>query len=512
VVKSYTYGNGLVELNTFNFDGELDTLTVKNGTVNVINRTHQRTDGQNITGIIDNMTAGNSATFAAENAGKLQNADGPWGSRTFYYDGVGNRVTELATIGTVSTNDAYSYPVGSNRLVQITRGTSTRATMTYDVGGNLLTDMRLGLKKTYTYNQRNRMATMGDGTTSYAYTYNGREQLAIRQKTTAPVVTTHFVHDIFGNVIAETSGTAAGTKREYIWLPETEIAPTREAMAQVDRPLAVVDGVGTTGVVVWNVSVDHLNRPVLMTNSAKVTQWQAVWQPWGGAHSITGPAGTAANDYRLPGQWYQLESGLHYNWHRQYDPTIGRYTQPDPLGFVDGPSVYGYAGGKPTAGVDPDGRYLPWTHFDMTFISAWSVGFSFSESLKLARSSVMADFEPGSQSDAMAHSHAMRRPGEWPHQAKKRYEDYIEELVRSCKLRNLGFAAHAVQDSTSSPHDGFQENIKPWVTVEGTVHSAGHVIQDAIVHPLFTPVKYIKSIILTRELLKRCTCRTLRYL
>jgi YD repeat-containing protein len=96
VVTSYTYGNGLAELNTFNFDGELDTLTVKNGTVNVINRTHQRTDGQNITGIVDNMTAGNSATFAAENAGKLQNADGPWGSRTFYYDGVGNRRLEPA--------------------------------------------------------------------------------------------------------------------------------------------------------------------------------------------------------------------------------------------------------------------------------------------------------------------------------------------------------------------------------------------------------------------------------
>jgi hypothetical protein len=125
----------------------------------------------------------------------------------------------------------------------------------------------------------------------------------------APLGTTHFVHDIFGNVIAETSGTAAGTKREYIWLPETEIAPTRESMSQVDRPLAVVNGVGTTGIAVWNVSVDHLNRPVLMTSSAKVTQWQAVWQPWGGAHSITGPAGTAANDYRLPGQWFQLESG-----------------------------------------------------------------------------------------------------------------------------------------------------------------------------------------------------------
>jgi RHS repeat-associated protein len=137
-------------------------------------------------------------------------------------------------------------------------------------------------------------------------------------------------------------------------MPETEIAPTREAMSQVDRPLAVVNGVGTTGVAVWNVSVDHLNRPVLMTNATKVAMWTAVWQPWGGAHSITG---TATLDTRFPGQWYQSETGLHYNWHRSYDPTVGRYTQPDPLGFVDGPSVYGYAGGRPQSLTDFLGLY-----------------------------------------------------------------------------------------------------------------------------------------------------------
>jgi RHS repeat-associated protein len=50
------------------------------------------------------------------------------------------------------------------------------------------------------------------------------------------------------------------------------------------------------------------------------------------------------------------ETGLHYNWHRSYDPTLGRYTQPDPLGFVDGPSVYAYAGGLPQGKIDFDGR------------------------------------------------------------------------------------------------------------------------------------------------------------
>jgi hypothetical protein len=50
-------------------------------------------------------------------------------------------------------------------------------------------------------------------------------------------------------------------------------------------------------------------------------------------------------------------NGLHYNWYRSYD--LGRYTQPDPHGFVDGPSVYGYAGGSPEVYVDNDGRIIP---------------------------------------------------------------------------------------------------------------------------------------------------------
>jgi RHS repeat-associated protein len=117
----------------------------------------------------------------------------------------------------------------------------------------------------------------------------------------------------------------------------------------------VVNAVGTASVALWNVSVDHLNRPVLMTNSLKGPVWTAVWQPWGGAHSITG---TGVLDARFPGRWHQTETGLHYNWHRSYDPAVGRYTQPDPLGFVDGPSVYGYAKGQPQTLIDKDGRLV----------------------------------------------------------------------------------------------------------------------------------------------------------
>jgi RHS repeat-associated protein len=58
---------------------------------------------------------------------------------------------------------------------------------------------------------------------------------------------------------------------------------------------------------------------------------------------------------RFPGQWFQSETGLHQNWMRDYDPTTGRYMQADPLGLVDGASVYGYARQSPGRYVDPRG-------------------------------------------------------------------------------------------------------------------------------------------------------------
>jgi hypothetical protein len=81
-------------------------------------------------------------------------------------------------------------------------------------------------------------------------------------------------------VIAETLGGGAtgatGTVREYIYLYETEIAPTIGSRTVVDRPLAVVEAVNTVAPVTYWVSVDHLNRPIKMTNAAKASVWDAV--------------------------------------------------------------------------------------------------------------------------------------------------------------------------------------------------------------------------------------------
>jgi RHS repeat-associated protein len=96
-----------------------------------------------------------------------------------------------------------------------------------------------------------------------------------------------------------------------------------------------------------------LGRPTRMTNAAKATVWSASYKPWGEVQAITG---SATQNLRFPGQYFQIETGLAYNWHRSYDPVTGRYTQPDPLGFVDGPSVYAYAGNSPWMRTDRNGK------------------------------------------------------------------------------------------------------------------------------------------------------------
>lgn len=339
-LTALTYGNGLTLSKTYTQDYLISGLQVQDTSTStvVLDRSYAFGDGINLTGITDNLTPVRGETYVYTNSNRLQEGDGIWGTLTWFYDATGNRTSEVLTSGSTTTS-TYNYPGTNNKLSSITQGASTVRSFSYDGAGNISADTRGSTAYNYHYNNRNRLDQLSIGSTVTAdYVYDGLERLAIRTtQNMTPAGTTHYLYDRGGHLIAEATDTGTST-REYVWLD--------------DMPIAVVADVDTTSPNLYFVHADHLERPLKMTDASKAVVWDAVYNPFGDVNAITG---TAANNLRFPGQYFLIEAGLYYNWHRHYDPTLGRYTQPDPLKFVNGPSIYSYAKSAPQKNVDPRG-------------------------------------------------------------------------------------------------------------------------------------------------------------
>ncbi|AWV07278.1 RHS repeat-associated core domain-containing protein [Marilutibacter maris] len=267
--------------------------------------------------------------------GRSDSASAP--VETYTYDATGNR-TSLA-LGT-ATAQAYSYAADSHRLTAV--GGVARG---YDAAGNLTSVG--GTAREYGYNDAGRMSlTKEAGTLRATYKYNGRGEQVLR----ATTVSTIFVYDEAGHLLGQ-YGITGTPIQQYVWMD--------------DQPVGVISGSA-----LHYVEADHLGTPRAIIDA---TRQVAIWtldlatEPFGNTAPNVDPDGdgtTFVYDLRFPGQRYDAASGLYYNYFRDYDPVVGRYTQSDPIGLAGGMNTYGYVGGNPLMAFDLLGladQSSPWS-------------------------------------------------------------------------------------------------------------------------------------------------------
>jgi len=121
------------------------------------------------------------------------------------------------------------------------------------------------------------------------------------------------------------------------------------------EPLARIDGSGALQKIRYYHN-DLNGLPEQLTEPDGHVVWHARYQVWGNtAEEVREPYFIEEQNLRFQGQYLDRETGLHYNTFRFYDPDVGRFTTPDPIGLLGGINLYQYAP-NPVGWVDPLGR------------------------------------------------------------------------------------------------------------------------------------------------------------
>jgi len=252
----------------------------------------------------------------------------------------------------------------------------------------------------------------------------------------------------------------------------TAVATDNEGLQTTSVAVPITVGAGKA---LYFIHVDHLNTPRLIADAAQKTVWR--WdqaEPFGNNPASEDPdVDSVAFSFpqRFPGQYYDAETLLHYNYFRDYDSHIGRYVESDPIGLLSGLNTYGYVDAGPVSQVDRLGLFSWAHHVHMTQNAARRSCPKLMPGLPNLVASV--DFQTGSQLPQNAYRHAMRNgiTGESAEDAARATDSHIESELRQCTPAGLANALHAEQDKHSAPHAGSQPWFGGWVGL-------GHLFGD----------------------------------
>ncbi|WLH81954.1 DUF6531 domain-containing protein [Pseudomonas sp. FP2335] len=285
--------------------------------------------------------------------------------RQYDYDKSGNLNRVLDTR---KGEHHYSYdPL--NRLTRADHSQDHQERFVHDPAGNLLMQNRTGPDVV----AGNRLMIQGDR----HYDYDAFGNLIRERRGKGQQLVTEYRYDCQHRLISVTapngqsasyrydpfgrriSKTVEGVTTEFFWQGDKLIAEHhaerhRSYLYEPDsfRPLALLEGFGPNDTKPYHYQLDHLGTPQELTNPDGEIVWSAHYRAYGEIARLD--VGTIDNPLRFQGQYFDRESGLHYNRHRYYNPDIGRYLTPDPVKLAGGINGYRYVP-NPTGLVDPLG-------------------------------------------------------------------------------------------------------------------------------------------------------------
>jgi RHS repeat-associated protein len=314
--RGWTWGNSTLAIREYDTDGkvtDIDSAGLK---------TYSYDDAFRITGITDAGNSSLSQSYGYDLLDRITSAISTSLNQGWTYDANGNRLSQ-----TGSAASTYSVSSTSNRLSSVSGALSR--TYSYDNSGNTTGDGTA----TFTYNDAGRMlsATKASVTTTYALNALGQ-----RVKKTTSGVSTYFVYDEAGHLVGEYNS-AGNLIQETVWLGDTPVATLR-----------------TSGL--FYIHTDHLNTPRRISRpSDNVVVWRWDSDAFGTTIADEDPDGDSSvlvYGLRFPGQYFDAETGLHYNYFRDYDPGVGRYVESDPIGLDGGINPYLYVDADPVSLMD----------------------------------------------------------------------------------------------------------------------------------------------------------------
>ncbi|MBT2333027.1 RHS repeat protein [Variovorax paradoxus] len=337
-------------------------------------------------------------SYRYDPVGRLLEAHSRLGRETFAFDPAGN-------IGNPSDLDANTQPAGrvttrvavrldgdgrsaAGRLMDNLLKDYAGTHYTWDERGNLVERTWNGEKTVFTWDGFNRMrsASTYGKTTAFSYDALGRR---IAKRSSDAV--TLFGWD--GDTLAFESTQSVEGRQEHLgrgdsvhyihepgsFVPLLQIRQAQAvALSQTtDVKALMADNGGRYDIdqdPLWNgqqlkapevfskeeiafYQCDHLGTPLELTDYEGRIAWSASYKAWGEAKQAISEAGRKAgfrNPIRFQGQYFDDETGLHYNRYRYYDPVAGRFVSKDPIGFFGGNNFHAYAE-NPVEWIDPLG-------------------------------------------------------------------------------------------------------------------------------------------------------------